>query len=96
MNYYTKNPENKTKSAIALRYDKSKDDAPRILATGREILAEKIIEIAAQEGIEIHEDKDLADILSFVEIGSYIPIEAYGAVAKILNHIYKYKENQDE
>lgn len=96
MNYYTKNEENKAKSAIALRYDQSKDDAPRILATGNGSLAEQIIEIASQEGIEIHEDKDLAEILSLLEVGSHIPMEAYGAVAKILNHIYQFKDEKND
>lgn len=96
MNYYTKNEENKAKSAIALRYDQAKEEAPRILATGKGNLAEKIIEIAAQEGIEIHEDQDLAEILSLLEIGSYIPVEAYGAIAKILHHIYQFEEVKND
>lgn len=92
MNYYTKNNKNKVQIASALSYNAKEDEAPRIIATGRGSLAEKILEIAGQERIPIHQDKELAEILSFLETGSQIPIEAYGAVAKILSHIYKYKE----
>ena len=56
-------------------------------------MAEKILEIAGQERIPVHQDENLAEILSFLETGSLIPLEAYGAVAKILSHIYKYKED---
>lgn len=96
MNYYTKNNKNKVQTATALGYSVAEDPAPRILATGTGSLAEKILEIAGQERIPVHSDAKLAEILSFLEIGSLIPIEAYGAVAKILSHIYKYKEENDK
>jgi len=92
MNYYTKNSRNKTQTASALGYNKKENEAPRILATGQGNLASKILEIASQEDIPVVQDEKLADILSFLEVGSKIPIEAYGAVAKILGHIYKYKD----
>ena len=96
MNYYIKNSKRKEKSAIALGYDTSSDAVPRILATGKNNLAKRILEIAAQENIPIHEDKDLLNILSLLEVGSYIPYEAYGAVAKILSHINNFKEELED
>lgn len=96
MNYYTKKNKNKVQTASAIGYNPKEADAPRILATGKGSLAEKILEIAGQERIPIHQDEKLAEILSFLETGSQIPVEAYGAIAKILSHIYNYKEDNDK
>lgn len=90
MNYYFKNRKEKAQTAIALSYDTKVDAAPRILATGTGLLAEKILEIADQESIPIHKDENLAQILSMLEQNSLIPIEAYAAVVKILGQIYKF------
>ena len=92
MNYYTKNSGSKIQTAIAVGYNKQVDQVPRILATGKGIIAEKILEIASQENIPVHQDAELADILSMLELNNFIPIEAYAAIAKILTHIYGYKK----
>lgn len=95
MNYYFKNRKDNTQTAVALGYEAKVDAAPRILATGKGVLAEKILEIADQESIPIYKDADLAQILCMLEQNSLIPIEAYAAVAKILGQIYKFdKEKQ--
>lgn len=95
MNYYFKNKKDNTQTAVALGYEAKVDAAPRILATGKGILAEKILEIAKQESIPTYKDADLAQILCMLEQNSLIPIEAYAAVAKILGQIYKFdKEKQ--
>lgn len=75
--------------AVALQYDSANDSAPKISAKGKDLIAEQIIKIAQENGIEIHKDKDLAEILSVLELDSYIPIEAYAAVAEILAYAYK-------
>jgi flagellar biosynthesis protein len=96
MNYYFKNRKQKTETAVALGFDAKVDPAPRILATGKGVLAQKILEIANQEEIPIHKDENLAEILCMLEQNNLIPIEAYAAIAKILSHIYKFnKEKQD-
>ncbi len=74
---------NKPKQAIALSYDPS-DDAPKVVASGRGILAEKIIEKAQEFDVPIHKDDKLADTLSRLEIGEMIPPELYEVVAEIL------------
>lgn len=71
------------KTAVALSYETG-DAAPKILATGRGYVAEKILETARQEQIPVHQDKQLAETLSKLEIGDYIPQELYGVVAEIL------------
>ena len=76
-----KNTANKT--AVALTYEEG-DKAPKILATGKGYVAEKIIEAAKEENIPVHKDEKLAGTLSKLEIGDYIPKELYGVVAEIL------------
>lgn len=73
----------KIKTAIALEYD-PQDAAPKIVATGKGIVAEKILEKAKEADVPIHEDSKLADTLSKLEIGEMIPPELYEVVAQIL------------
>ena len=79
-----KETREKVKQAIALGYDPGQDDAPRIIASGRGAIAERIIEEAKGHDIPIHEDNKLADTLSRLEIGEMIPPELYEVVAEIL------------
>ena len=78
-----KGKEEKVKQAIALEYDPS-DDAPRVIASGRGALAERIIERAQESDVPIHRDDKLADTLSRLDIGDMIPPELYEVVAEIL------------
>ena len=73
----------KKKQAIAIEYDPS-DAAPRIIASGQGIIADKIIEKAKESKVPIHKDGKLADTLSRLEIGEMIPPELYEVVAEIL------------
>lgn len=78
-----------TDYAVALGYEPEKDNAPKVLAKGQGLVAQKIIQIAIDEGIEIRKDADLLQILKAVDIDSEIPIEAFSAVAEIISYIYK-------
>lgn len=71
------------KTAVALSYDAG-DEAPKILATGKGYVAEKIIETAKEVDVPVYKDEKLAKTLSKLEIGDYIPKELYGVVAEIL------------
>jgi len=76
--------------AVALRYDSEKMSAPKLIAKGQRLIAEKIKEIAEAHKIPIVEDVFLAQSLySSVEIGREIPLELYKAVAEILAYIYQ-------
>jgi flagellar biosynthesis protein len=75
--------------AVALRYLREKDKAPRILAKGRNHLAEQIIKIAQKHGIPIHKDSDLAEVLMKLDIGDFIPPMLYQAIAEILAYLYR-------
>ena len=74
---------NKPKQAIALEYN-PEEDAPKIIASGRGKLAERIIERAQENDVPIHRDDKLADTPSRLEIGDMIPPELYEVVAEIL------------
>ena len=81
--------EQPKKIAVALKYERDKSQAPRVVATGKEKIAEQIIAVAKEHGVEIREDKELAQILSKIDIDSLIPFEAYASVAEILSYIYR-------
>ncbi len=78
------NEKKKIKTAVALGYDPNEDGAPKVIASGRGALAEKIIEQAKDNKSPVHEDDKLADTLSRLEIGEMIPPELYEVVAEIL------------
>ncbi len=80
---HSKENGGKLKQAVALEYNPS-EDAPRVIASGRGILAEKIIEKAQDCDVPIHRDDKLADTLSRLDIGDMIPPELYEVVAEIL------------
>ena len=73
----------KVKQAVALSYD-PEDNAPRVIASGKGALAERIIEKAQEAAVPVHRDDKLADTLSRLEIGEMIPPELYEVVAEIL------------
>lgn len=77
------------KKAVALRYDQEKDASPTVVGKGLGLLAEKLIEIAREHDIPIHEDADLVEILAKLELKEEIPSSTYVAVAEILAFIYR-------
>lgn len=75
--------EKKRKQAIAIQYNPD-EVAPKILAYGTGIIADKIIEKAKSSDVPLYEDNKLANTLSKLDIGEYIPPELYSIVAEIL------------
>jgi flagellar biosynthesis protein len=80
--------------AIALQYDKDKDVAPRVVAKGLRLKAEKIREIARQHNIPLMKNVTLASALYRVDVGQEVPEELYDAVAEILNFIYELQRSE--
>ncbi len=76
------------KKAVALKYDRLKDEAPKVKAKGRGRVAEKIIELALKHDIPIKDDPDLIEVLSKLEIDEEIPPAVYVAVAELLAFVY--------
>ena len=71
------------KTAVALAYEPG-DMAPKILATGKGHIAEKIIAEAKAANVPFYKDNRLADTLSKLDIGDSIPPDLYEVVAQIL------------
>ena len=80
------NTKTQKRLAIALEYDGK--NAPLITAKGTGDLAEKIIKLANEHGIPLHEDKDLIEILAQVNLGEDIPENLYRAVAEVIAFAY--------
>lgn len=81
---------NPTEYAIAIKYDAGAIHAPRVIAKGRGLMAQRIREIAIASGVPILERKPLARALfKLVEVGQEIPEQFYAAVAEILAYVYE-------
>jgi flagellar biosynthesis protein len=76
------------KKAVALRYDREKDNSPRVTAKGQGRIAEKIIELAREHGVPVKDDPDLIEVLSCLEINEEIPPDTYKVVAELLAFVY--------
>jgi flagellar biosynthesis protein len=82
-------PERARRStASALRYTEG-SGAPEVVASGRGLIAERIVAAAKEAGIPIREDAVLAEALAALEVGSEIPQELYRAVAEALVWAYR-------
>ncbi|MBF0309693.1 MAG: EscU/YscU/HrcU family type III secretion system export apparatus switch protein [Magnetococcales bacterium] len=77
------------RKAVALRYDRFRDQAPRVTATGRGRIAETILNRAREAGVPLMEDPDLVSLLGKVALGETIPTELYKAVAEVLAYVYR-------
>lgn len=75
--------------AAALRYRQAEDEAPVVVAKGRGLVADRILQIAREQGIPIHQDPGLVDILSMLDLEQQIPPELYVVVAEVLAFIYR-------
>ena len=88
---------NKTQQrlAVALEYDGK--NAPAVTAKGFGEIADKIMKIANQQGIPLHEDTGLVEILAQINLGEEIPEDLYRAVAEVIAFAYilsgKFPEN---
>jgi FlhB-like protein len=76
-------------TAVALHYEDGKGRAPRVTAKGQGFIAERIVEIAKEHGVQIHEDPDLVTLLSKLDLAKEIPENLYKAVAEVLAFVYR-------
>ena len=84
-----KNSGPRQKKAAAIKYKAGSDSAPKVVAKGGGGVAERIIAVAKENDIPIHEDRDLMEILSTLELEQEIPPELYRMVAELLAFIYR-------
>jgi flagellar biosynthetic protein FlhB len=83
---------NPTHYAVAIKYDRTKDKAPKVVAKGVDHLAQKIKEIAREHDVMIVENKPLArQLYAEVELEQEIPEKLYKAVIEVLVYVYKTK-----
>ncbi|MES9841044.1 MAG: EscU/YscU/HrcU family type III secretion system export apparatus switch protein [Candidatus Thiodiazotropha endolucinida] len=80
--YQAKDPD----LAIALKYDG--ENAPRLTAKGRGELADRILALADEHTIPLHEDAELAALLAQIPLGDEIPESLYRAVAEVIAFAY--------
>ncbi|MES9811466.1 MAG: EscU/YscU/HrcU family type III secretion system export apparatus switch protein [Candidatus Thiodiazotropha sp.] len=80
--YQTRDPD----LAIALKYDG--ENAPRLTAKGRGELADRILALADEHAIPLHEDAELAALLAQIPLGDEIPESLYRAVAEVIAFAY--------
>ena len=87
---------NPTHYAIAVKYDLQNDGAPKVMAKGVDLIAQKIKSIAIEHHIPLHEDRELARALyKTCEIGDQIPYSLFQAVAQVLAYVYRLRDEQN-
>jgi len=87
-------PSNTTKkpirnTAVAVKDTANKRDLPVVTASGRGKLAERILDLAFENGVKVRTDAPLAEILAEMDMDSPIPTEAFMAVAEVLSYVYR-------
>ena len=76
-------------AAVAITYDQGSGAAPQVVASGYGEIAMRIMAIAKEEGVHIHKDDNLAQLLARVPVGTEIPEQAYQLVAELLVFLYQ-------
>jgi flagellar biosynthesis protein len=79
---------NQSKEQIAVALEYGLNEAPVVTASGRGDFAQEIIEKAQQAGVPIHQDEDLVELLSMLEISQEIPESLYRLIAEVLVYSY--------
>ena len=88
-------PEEDDEVAIAIKYDREKDNAPRVIAKVLRIKAEKRNVIARQHNSSVMQNAGLANALYRVDVGQEVPEELYDAVAEVLNFVFALKQEHE-
>jgi len=78
--------------AVALKYDYN--TAPIVAAKGSGLLAERIMEVAKENDVVLHQSPELVEMLSTLELGEEIPESLYLAVAEIIAFAHNIKGHQ--
>lgn len=79
--------------AVALTYSTG-DAAPRVVAKGRGLIAQEIIERAREAGVFVHESPELVGLLMQVDLDERIPPELYVAIAELLAWLYRLEQGE--
>lgn len=82
--------------AVALRYHEDEDAAPKVVAKGQGSTAERLLALAREHGVPLHEDRDLVTLLEVLDLGAEIPPRLYRALAEVLAHVYRAERRLDD
>ncbi len=92
--------KNLRKEAVALSYNQTNSNAPKVIAKGKGKIADNILEQAEMHHVPIHQDSTLVELLGQLDLNESIPEELYQAVAEVFAFIYrldqKYESFQKE
>lgn len=86
----------KSKHAVALKYDTNKNNAPVVVASGTGYIADKVIQIAEENGVLIYKDDGLSTLLSQLDVGSEIPEDLFSAIVDIYIYFLNFKPNYNK
>lgn len=81
--------KDRVRKAAVLKYKHQIDRAPTLVAKGRGIVADRIVEMARKHRIPVESDPALVEVLSQLDIDQEIPPDLYRAVAQVLAYVYK-------
>lgn len=84
---------NNPRLAVAMAY-RAGQSAPQVVAKGRGLIAEAIIERAKEAGVYVHESPELVAMLMQIDLDQHIPPELYIAVAELLAWLYKLEQGK--
>jgi flagellar biosynthesis protein len=87
------NPADTRRAVVALKYDAATDSAPKVIAKGRGLVAEKIMALARAQGIPMREDPDLIQMLTQIDLDQEIPPSLYKVVAELLAFVYRLNQS---
>lgn len=92
----THHPQDTPRAAVALKYDAATDHAPKVVAKGRGLVAEKILALAREQGIPMREDPDLVQLLTQIDLDREIPPTLYKVVAELLAFVYRLNQRYQQ
>jgi flagellar biosynthesis protein len=82
------------RQAVALGYDRTHDEAPRVVASGQGPVADRILAAARDHGVPIKADPVLAAALATLDLETSIPPDLYAVVAEVLIYVWRVKERR--
>lgn len=91
-----KNKKSLKNKAVALKYREEHNNAPKVIAKGKGVTANKILEVGKEKDITVYEDKNLIDDLLKLELNEEIPPELYEAVSEIILFVYSLDKKKGE
>jgi flagellar biosynthesis protein len=90
---YDPQPCDTRRAAVALQYDTATDNAPKVIAKGHGLVAEKIMALARKQGIPMRADPDLIQMLTQIDLDQEIPPSLYKVVAELLAFVYRLNQS---